>query len=520
MLPRERLEDADMIPVLSTEGVEEDLGGRSVRGGVALWAMQGTCGFLRLATTMVLARCLTPEQFGLVAVVTAFAGLFGLLRTMGLPLAALQRAELDQEQASSLFWINAALGVVTALAVAGSAPVLAAFYDDARLAPIAVALSAGALLEGVTLQHQAVMRRRMRFAPLAGIEVLGASVAAAAAIGAATVLDAGQWALVVQMLCRAAASTVGVWLASGWRPSLVLQLSRISPMLSFGARLTASGFINNGFHQLNDLLVGRFAGAAGLGLFSRASALQVFPKGVFSSSLDLIAIAGLSRIQDQPERYRRYYARALLPPVLLGMPCVAFMFVAAEDLAAIVLGEQWGEVVPVFRLLTPVAFLATFNLATAWVVVSSDLTRRHLRWSLVSTSVRLAAVLLGARFGLLGMAAGLSAASLLLRPLGIAYCLRGSPLRPADVYTVLWRPVLAALTSAGALAAIERMVPLPGPPLLSLLAAALLYAPLYGAAWLVLPGGPGLLREQLALLHHLRPSAKQPVTHELEPEPP
>jgi O-antigen/teichoic acid export membrane protein len=289
-------------------------------------------------------------------------------------------------------------------------------------------------------------------------------------------------------------------------------------MLSFGARLTASGFIRNGFHQLTDLLVGRFAGAAGLGLFSRASALQVFPKGAFGSSLDLIAIAGLSRLQDQPDRYRRYYARALLPPVLLGMPCVAFMFVAAEDLVAVVLGDQWSEVVPLFRLLAPIAFLATFNLATDWVVVSSDLTRRQLRWSMVSTGVRLTALLLGTRFGLLGMAAGLSAASLLLRPFGIAYCLSGSPLRPADVYRVLWRPALAALAGAAALLAVGQAVPLPGLPVLAFFAKACLYALLYAAAWVVLPGGLGLLREQIALLHHLRPSGRQTLGAGLEPE--
>jgi O-antigen/teichoic acid export membrane protein len=465
--------------------------------------MQGACAAMRLAATMVLARWLTPEAFGLVATVTAFAGLLGLLRSMGLPLATLQRAELDQEEVSSLFWINAGLGALTGATVAASAPLLASFYGDPRLAPIALALAGDALLEGVTLQHQALLRRQMRFGPLAAIEVVAVVAGAGGAVAAAA-LGAGYWALVIQVLARAAATALGVWTASGWRPSLVLRASRVAPMLSFGARLTAAGFLNNGFRQLTDLLVGRFAGAVGLGLYSRAAALQAFSKGAFSSPLDLVAIAGLSRLQDQPERYRRYHARALLPPVMLGMPCVAFLFVVTEELVATLLGGQWTEVVPLFRALAPVAFLGTFNAATAWVVVSAGLAERQLRWSIFSTTLRLAALLAAASSGLLAMALAIGVTTIALRPLSIAYCLRGSPLRPADVYRVLWRPILASLASAAALAALRRVLPLPAAPALALGCAALLYGPLYLAAWCALPGGPRLLREQAALLRHLR----------------
>jgi hypothetical protein len=102
------------------------------------------------------------------------------------------------------------------------------------------------------------------------------------------------------------------------------------------------------------------------------------------------------------------------------------------------------------------------------------------------------------------MALAISLSTLALRPLAIAYCLRGSPLRAADVYRVLWRPAAASLVSAAALAAALRALPLPGPAPLSLLLAALLYAPLYLATWSALPGGPRLLREQAGMLRHLR----------------
>jgi O-antigen/teichoic acid export membrane protein len=465
--------------------------------------MQGVCAGVRLAATMVLARWLTPEAFGLVATVAAFAGLLGLVRSMGLPLATLQRAELDQQQVSALFWINAGLGALTGAIVAGSAPLLAAFYGDARLAPLAVALAGGALLEGLALQHQALLRRQMRFAPLAAIETVAVVTGAGGALAAAA-LGAGPWALVIQTLGRAAASALGVWFASGWRPDFALNLARVAPMLSFGARLTAANGVNEGFRQLTDLLVGRFAGPIGLGLYSRATALQAFSKGAFSSPLDLVAIAGLSRLQDQPERYRRYHGRALLPPVLLGMPGVAFLFVVADDLVATLLGGQWTAVVPLFRALAPLAFLGTFNAATAWVVVSAGLAQRQLRWALFSAAVRLAALLAAAPSGLLAVALALSGATLALRPLAIAYCLRGSPLGPADVYRVLWRPALASLGSAAALGVALRLLPPVASPPLALLVAALLYGPLYLAAWLALPGGPRLLREQAALLRHLR----------------
>lgn len=488
---------------LSTEGLEGDLARRSVRSGAAVWAMQIACAALRLGTTMVLARWLAPADFGLVAMATAFAGLLGLLRSMGLPSATLQRAELDSQQVSALFWINTGLGLATALAIAAGAPALAAFYDDPRLVAVTIALACASLLEGAALQHQALLRRQMRFAPLATIEVVAHAVGAASALGAAA-LGAGYWALVAQVLGRSAVSTLGAWRASGWRPAPVLRAPGLRPLLAFGAQLAAADFLSNGFRSLTDLLIGRFAGAAGLGLFSRATALQTFSKSAFSSPLDLVAIGGLSRLQGQPERYRRYFARALLPPVTLGMPLVAFLFVAAEPLVATVLGPQWPEVVPLFRWLAPIAFLGTFNAATSWVLVSTGRSDRSLRWTAVSTAIRLVALLASAPFGLVAMAGALSGSTAALRPLAIAYALHDSPLRPADVYRVLWRPTAASLLSALLLAAVLRAWPLPEPAPIALGLAALVYAPLYLAAWLVLPGGAARLREQVGLLRHLR----------------
>lgn len=470
-----------------------------------VWIARGASFVLHVGSTMVLARLLAPDDFGLVAMVTAATGLLDLVKTLGLPTATVQRRRVSHEQVSTLFWIHAATGTAVALATVAAAPAIAWFYQEPRLAAVAFAIAVTPLLDGLSLQHRALLRRRMRFTALwtaeLGATTLGVAVAIAAALS-----GAGYWALVLQILVRTSTALVAMWIASGWRPGAPVRGSGVRPFLSFGAHLTAHGLLHRLTRYVAEALIGRFAGSAALGLYSRAYGLLLAPRQNLSSPLADVAVSGLSRLQEQRERYRRYFRRAILPPVFVGMPLVAFLFVAAEEVILTVLGTQWTGAVPIFRWLAPAAFVGTFNAATSWVFISCGRADRQVRWALLSVTLRLVALGIGVRWGVIGVAAAVSLTTVLLRYPQVVYCFRTSPLVPGDLFRVLWRPALASGAAAAALAGLTGFAFTPPEiPALALLVALALYAPLYGLAWILLPGGLGILRENASLLRHLRP---------------
>ena len=200
-----------------TSDLKADLKRHSVGGGAVTMAAQACKFVLALGSTAVLARILDLEDFGLIAGVMAFIGFADRFKDLGLPMSTVQREEVSHPQVSTLFWINAGFAAVLTLAGAAAAPLVAWFYNEPRLVPVVVALSLTILAGGLTVQHQALLRRTMRFTRLAGIEVTALLLGAAAGIVAATA-GGRYWSLVLMQGVTSLITLGGVWLLCSWRP--------------------------------------------------------------------------------------------------------------------------------------------------------------------------------------------------------------------------------------------------------------------------------------------------------------
>src|SRR5882757_9900597 len=154
-----------------TDHLLRNLKGHTISSGAVTVSAQGAKFVLSLVSTMILARLLMPRDFGLVAMVTTVTGFLRVFKDAGLSIATVQRDRITHAQVSNLFWINVAVSVVSSLVVAAMAPVLAWFYRDSRLIGITLLLSTTYLISGSTVQHQALLKRQMRFKAIAVIEV-------------------------------------------------------------------------------------------------------------------------------------------------------------------------------------------------------------------------------------------------------------------------------------------------------------------------------------------------------------
>lgn len=225
-----------------TQPTINDLKRKSVVGGFAAVSAQGAKFVLQTGTMMVLARLLSPEDFGLQGMVLVVTGFLGLFRDAGLGMATIQRHEVTQEQISTLFWINVAVGAIIAAVCAALAPVVATFYHEPRLYWVVVVSGMAFLFNGLAAQHCALLQRAMRFVTQAKIDVVSLAVSSAVGVFMGLV-GCRYWSLVGMAVTGPLVMMVLLWIAVRWVPGPPRRGCGLRSMLHFGGLATCNGFV-------------------------------------------------------------------------------------------------------------------------------------------------------------------------------------------------------------------------------------------------------------------------------------
>ncbi len=507
--PNDKHSASDPERFLRVDHLTADLRGRSVRGGAVTLTSQGAKFLLTLASMAILARMLTPEDFGLIAMATVLIGFTSVFKDMGLSAATVQHPDIRHDQASTLFWLNVAASVAITLATVAAAPALAWFYKDPRVTAVTLVLATTILVGGFGIQHQALLRRQMRFGSLAFAEIASILVGTLAGVLSA-VAGLGYWSLVVLNVAREIANTAAVWVLCRWQPGKPLRRAGVRSLVSFGAHLTGFNIASYVSRNIQKMLIGWYWGAGPLGLYNNADRILLLPMQQINMPLTSVALPALSRIQNETERFRAYYRRGVMLTVTAGMPVVAFLFVAADKAVLAFLGSQWIDAVAIFRALGPAAFIGTFNVATGWVYVALGTTRRQFHWGLFASAVTILAYAIGLPWGPIGVAVAFSASLVVLRLPSIQYCFRQTQLRLDDLGIALWRPTVSSLVAAALLFGFGRVIDLSLPVGISLGLDFLLYGILYILVWIGLPGGRRSFAEITGIIRELKLSRPTP----------
>ena len=433
---------------LSTDHLQADLRGRSVRGGVVSVTSQGAQFLIQSVATVVLARLLTPADFGLVAMVSTVTGLGQAFADLGLSEATIQRKEINHDQVSALFWINVAIGVGLTLITVASAPVFARFYRDSRLVNITLLVSLTFLIGGLRVQPDAILKRQMRFSSLAIRDVASYLVAVPIAIMMA-LRGAGYWALVALPLILNLTAMALSWLMVNWRPGLPRRGTQVGSMVVFGGNVAASYFIGSVCRSADNVLIGRYMGASPLGLYSRAYNLLMLPVRQLSGPAGSVAVPAFSRTQDDPERFARFYLRTINLILWISAPVFGFLIVAAQPVIVLVLGDQWREAAPVFQILAISALGQLFFDSTIWLFVSRGQSQQLLKILLIISPIIVAGYVIGLPFGIKGVALSGSLVLLGILPWMLKFAFRGTQLTLLRVGRALLYPI--ALSIVGVL---------------------------------------------------------------------
>lgn len=395
--------------------------GEKTASGV-VWSVAGQAGRQSavIVCNVVLARLLTPDQFGLTASVLIFANFAVVVAEQGFSAALIQRQKVEERHLSSIFWVNVLAGALMSALFLAGAPLVARTFGQPELTPLSRAIASLFLINSFGVVHYTMLTRELEFKRVARSETIAAWVGGLAAIAAAWA-GAGAWAIVAQSLATAAAGSVVVWRICPWRPKALFDVSAVRDLLGFSTNFFLSSSATYWVRNVDNLLVGAFLGPHQLGLYTRAYAVMLFPLNRIARVLSRVMLPSLSIIQEERGRVRSVFLRMTRVVAMATFPLMLVVAACAEDFVGTIFGANWGEMVPVLRVLAWVGLVQSVSVLQASLFYSQDQTGLRLRVQLPLHALEIAGIVFGLRYGIMGVALGYGAACMVTAPLGILY---------------------------------------------------------------------------------------------------
>ena len=437
--------------IFDTKHLHKNLKGCAVRSGAVTMASQAVQFVFQLGSTMILARLLTPGDFGLVAMVVALANFAALFKDLGLSMATIQRAEINHDQVSALFWVNVGISLLTTIVVVASAPLITFFYRDPRLLSITLILASTFLLGGLAVQHQALLQRQMKFKQLAVIQIMSSLFSIFTAIILAWMwrdTNHAYMALVWMQVIRALVLVLGLWALCPWRPCVPKRAQGVRSMLGYGVHVTGFDFMNYWARNLDRILIGRYLGSVQLGLYSKAYQLLILPINQLRTPIFSVAIPVLSSLQNDSDGYRRYMHRLISILAFLSMPMMAYAFVYVRHIIELLLGSQWADAAPIFRILALAAFIQPVASTRGLALLTLGFSQRYIIFGAVNALCMILAFIVGVQWETTGIAIAYSVSIYLLLFPTLYYCYKGTPLSINLFLRAIYRPVVSSIILA------------------------------------------------------------------------
>ncbi len=478
--------------------------------GAGFTLLSGGLGFgVQMISTVVLARLLTPSDFGLVAMVTTFNLLLTNFGMNGFTEAIQQREEINRSLVSNLFWINLGVGGLLTVGFAASGSLMARFYGDAKVAHVAIAIAPTIFLNSIAVQHLALLKRAMRFSTVSFNEIAARAVSVLVAIGLGWG-GFGYWALVAAALAAPLTVAIGAWIQCRWLPSLPRRAPGTGEMVRYAFNVYGRFSFNYFTRNTDNLLVGWRFGSSALGSYKKAYDLFLLSACQLSAPLTSVAVSALSRLDRDSEQFRRYFLRSLAVMAFVGMAIGADLTLIGKDVILLVLGPAWAAAGRIFMFFGPgVGIMLIYN-THGWLHLSIGTAHRWFRWVLVEFAVTASLFLLGLHWGPAGIAAAWTLSFWILTLPAFWYAGKPIGFGVGPVVAEIWKYILAAALAGGGSAMILRGVPffamVPGPvgAFTRIVSDSLLFGALYLAAVALLHGSfqpllqfQGLLLEML-----------------------
>lgn len=457
-----------------------------------LWAYGSFVGgrLLVLGATVVLARLLTPAEFGLVALALIFITLLERASDLGVTQALIVADERDVEaRAETAFVVAVGLGAALSFVTAAIAPLAADFFDDERLVALLPLLGLVFLLRALGITHYALAQKRIDFRSRTAAEIADAVVRGGTGIALAFA-GFGAYSLVIGYLVGSAVLSVTMWLLVPWRPSLRPKREHLRQLLGFGGAVSAHSLVSAVIGNVDRIIIGRVLGATPLGLYTiafRLPDLAILNISYVAGNVLFPAFAALDRAD-----LGRAFLTSLRYTVMLALPIAVGLAALAEPVLVIVFGDQWTPAAPTMQLIVVYSLGLTLSFPGGTAFKAISRTGLLLGLALVRAALVIASLLVLVDQGIAAAAAcqAVVAVAFGVIDLGLASRLLG--VRVRDIVGAIAQPVVAV--------AVMSLVVVPAAllleaPLAAVLVASIMGALVYGVAlWQLMPAALSDLR--------------------------
>ena len=432
--------------LLDTEHLREGLKKRALVGaGFSVFAQTANYG-IQTVGTIIMARILSPEDFGLVAMVATFSILIQNFGGNGFTEAIIQKEDLTDDQMKKLFWVNFLIMAGLTVFFVLLSPAIAWFFGEKQLTSISAGMALSIIFSGLGTCHLALLSRYMKFNLSAVAQVLAALVSTA--LGILTALKGfGFWSLVLRRVSLPLVTAVFAWLFCRWKPGIPAKGTSIRSILTFSYKTYGNYLLSYVRNNLDKILVGKAFGKGDLGHYDRASQLTAVLPNQVTMALSGVGIATLSRLSGDPPRFRSYFSKALSVLAFLGFPGSVLFTLLGKDIIIVLLGDRWSIAGAIFAALGPgIGVFVIYN-TNVWLHISLGRVDRLLKWGFVVLGTSILFYSLGLLFGPVGVAIAYSIMFYILLVPALTYAGKPAGIKASFYMAILWKYWTAALVS-------------------------------------------------------------------------
>lgn len=412
----------------------------------ARWILlsQGIRTGIQMVGLVVLSRLLPPSEYGLMAMASVVINFAYLLRDMGTGAAVIQKEKLTEDTTNTVFWLNVGLGLSLAVVLVACSTLIADSFRTPALTPLLCILALVFPVTSSGAVHQALLERESHFRVLARIEIV-ASLSGLAVALVLAYMGAGVYSLAYQTLVAGVLSTVQLWLVSPWRPKKHWSSEEFKSLWKFSGHLTGFSFINFFSRNADTMVIGRVLGAVPLGIYSQAYKVMMFPlqSMTFVASRAMFPI--MSRQQNERADMARLYFRSLTLIATITAPMMAGLWVLRDSFVLVALGEQWTEVAKLLAWMAPVGFMQSLISTTGTVFMATGRTDLLMRLGLIGSVLQVSGFLIGAQWGIEGVAICYMIANALNMIPCFMLTLKQLESGVGDLLAAIWKPIVFSL---------------------------------------------------------------------------
>ncbi|MDE2222750.1 MAG: MOP flippase family protein [Candidatus Omnitrophica bacterium] len=410
-----------------------------------MWNMMGSFGVsgIRFLSTAILARILVPADFGIVGmayVVTQIVQLFG---NLGLGSALIQKAKVDEEYLSTAYWGSVAMGIVLSLLGMAASPLAAVFFKRAIVQPVLICLSINFFIASLVSVQTVLLTKNLNFKQISIIEVITTIIRVAAILGFA-LSGFGLWSIVVGVVAERVVKTVIFYFFSDWRPKMIFDWGKFKELFHFGKNLFGSGFLGYFNANMDSIVTGRVLGAAELGYYQFAYNLPHLVITMFTDRFNEVLFPVYSKIQDDIQRVGRGYLKTVNFIAMFTLPIMLGFLFTAHDFILTVYGKKWLPSILPLSILCVSGAIRSINSPNTTLITALGRPDMNFKWSSILFPVTLAAIILGAKFGIIGVAVAMTVMAF-LSFIMLFICLKKVTLTFTDYFMAVKPGLISAL---------------------------------------------------------------------------